>query len=459
MAEWSRDRQTLVAVMLATFALGWAYAVRTPPWQAPDEPAHFNVVAHVAASPLDLPRLEADAYSQATIEELTRQRFPAHLPIDSLRYEHYQPPLYYYLAAAAFRLAGSETREQLLLIRFLGVLLGATTVALAWQIARAVIPDDKTLAVASAAFVGFLPMRLAATAAASNDALAHPLAALALLLAVWHATGRLNGIRFVATAAAVMAAALLTKVSAAPAVVALAVAVVARWHTVGRGAPTAALHAIATLSAMLALAAVPVVPWLARNARVYGGLDVLGTRAHDRAVVGQPRTVDWIASEGLGAWMERFVVFTFQSFWGVFGWLAVFMDRRIYVALAAWSAVALLCGAGHVWRLWTRQAPAARRARPALAVLGLALALNILMYVAYNALYVQHQGRYLLVSLPVIALLLGLGVRDSARWTAAAVGLGGVRFAVGRIALCGSCVAMAGLAWLALVRYVVPGLS
>ena len=41
--EWS----ALAAVLLVYLALAGAYAIRTPDWQAPDEPAHYNYVRQI----------------------------------------------------------------------------------------------------------------------------------------------------------------------------------------------------------------------------------------------------------------------------------------------------------------------------------------------------------------------------------------------------------------------------
>ena len=43
---------------------------------------------------------------------------------------------------------------------------------------------------------------------------------------------------------------------------------------------------------------------------------------------------EWIAAHGWNGLLARFVEFTFKSFWGVFGWMGVFLDNRIYLALA-----------------------------------------------------------------------------------------------------------------------------
>jgi hypothetical protein len=43
-----RPRRIILLVILALYViLGVLYAVRTPPWQAPDEPAHYNYVRFV----------------------------------------------------------------------------------------------------------------------------------------------------------------------------------------------------------------------------------------------------------------------------------------------------------------------------------------------------------------------------------------------------------------------------
>ena len=73
------------------------------------------------------------------------------------------------------------------------------------------------------------------------------------------------------------------------------------------------------------------------------GWDILGMRFHDAVVVGQPTTADWLAENGSIAYSERAMTLTFRSFWGVFGWLSVFMDSRIYTLLLVFTGV-VLCG-------------------------------------------------------------------------------------------------------------------
>jgi 4-amino-4-deoxy-L-arabinose transferase-like glycosyltransferase len=458
-AGWARpERAVLGLTLLLTLGLGVAYAVQTPAWQAPDEPAHYNYAAQLAEHPGTLPRLAPGDYSREQIELLTRLRFPKGLSVDGLRYEDYQPPLYYYMAALAYAAGGPGTDGRLLAIRLLGAFLGVCTAALAWQIARMTVPGDAALALGSAAFVGLLPMRLAIASSANNDALAHPVAAGLLLVGVLRATGRLDGRRYALLGGAASAAAVLTKVTLYPLIAVLAMAELLRWPT------TAALarrlrESLRTLLGLAAAPAVVAVAWCARNVAVYGRWDLLGTQAHDRIVAGQPRTADWIAQYGLQAWASRFAAFTFDSFWGVFGWMGVFLDRRLYAALFLATVVAGMGLALYLVRLRHRQARSAPGERRAVGLLSLAVLVTILLYLAYNVGYVQHQGRYLLVALPALGLFYNLGLREGA-WRLA--GLAPARLppvATERAALAAFSLALAVLAWVALVRAVVPGLG
>src|SRR5581483_5313079 len=81
------------------------YATRTPPWQVPDEPAHFNNVRTIADTGT-LPVLAPGDYDGPYLETLKARHFPPELSVAPVRYESYQPPLYYALLAALRRLGG-----------------------------------------------------------------------------------------------------------------------------------------------------------------------------------------------------------------------------------------------------------------------------------------------------------------------------------------------------------------
>src|SRR5574340_1261751 len=104
-----RHTSTLVLglVLLVYVLLAGLYAVRTPRWQAPDEPAHFNYVRAIAETGT-LPVLSPGDYDQKYLEEIKSKRFPADMSVDSIRYEAWQPPLYYIAARSEERRVGKS---------------------------------------------------------------------------------------------------------------------------------------------------------------------------------------------------------------------------------------------------------------------------------------------------------------------------------------------------------------
>src|SRR5690606_26490930 len=127
-----------------------------------------------------------------------------------------------------------------------------------------------------------------------------------------------------------------------------------------------------------------------RNLAVYGGVDILGKGAHDRIVVGQLRTADWVAQLGAGPAVRQFAVTTFQSFWGQFGWMGVVMDRWVYATLALFV---LIVAVGLLLAWLQRQGDASGREQ-ALILLA-TVACTLILFLSYNLTFAQQQGRYL----------------------------------------------------------------
>lgn len=441
----------LALILLVYLALATLYAVNVPAWQAPDEPAHFNYI-HELASTGQIPVLRLGDYDEAYIRLLTSQRFPPELSIASLRYEAHQPPAYYLLGALVFRVTGG----QLLPLRLLSVALGALFIALVYAIVRLVFPGRAELALGAAAFTAFLPMHVAQAASVNNDALAEVLLAAILLLSIRYVKLAMLGPRAPGAWDALaigllLGLALVTKVSAYVAIpIALAASLIA-WYEARRASavnnspihhsPINHLVLIALPALLLAL------PWYIRNAQVYGNLDILARTWHDKVVVGQLTTGELLAQAGLAAVLERFLVWSHSSFWGVFGWMGVWMDARVYTAALAFGlAVAAGCG----WQVAERNTTANERQRMAgvaedaglnepvtdhrlpitdhrtrfrrwaLALLGLAALGTLGIYLAYNLQFIQPQGRYLFPALPAVSLAVAVGWWTVVRWPAAA---------------------------------------
>ena len=200
------SEKRFLALILALFlALGTAYAMMTPVFEASDELWHYPMVRHLA----DGNALPVQVFDPA-------QAGP-------WKQEASQPPLYYYVGAAlTFWIdtsdmehvrwlnphvdngvitedgninlvvhdpAASPWRGTLLavrIIRLASVLMGAATVYLTYRIARKVAPERPEIALGAAAVNAFMPMFLFISGAVNNDNLAIPLASLALLLMIRH---------------------------------------------------------------------------------------------------------------------------------------------------------------------------------------------------------------------------------------------------------------------------------
>jgi hypothetical protein len=153
--------------------------------------------------------------------------------------------------------------------------------------------------------------------------------------------------------------------------------------------------------------------WL-RNLIIYPNWDFLALRWHDLVVQGQPTTADWIADYGAIAYLERAFGLTFRSFWGVFGWLSVAMDDRVYTAALLFTGVLFL---GILWacvRLISG-APDTDMDRfqvTVLVILALLMATVAAGYVWYNIKFVQHQGRYFFWGMLAISTVVALGWRE-----------------------------------------------
>ncbi|HOT91261.1 MAG TPA: DUF2142 domain-containing protein [Anaerolineae bacterium] len=384
-----KDWPALV-ILIVYLAIGTLYAIYTPAWQAPDEPAHYNYIRALAEGK-GFPVMEPGDYDQAYLSRLTSEGFPPELPVAALEYEDHQPPLYYLLAAPIYRLSGGSV----VALRLFSLMLGGVGVAMVMAILYEFWPDHRGRAWFGGGIVAFIPQFVAMMAAINNDVLT-----LALLwFWLWLALRYLRGQTPSWLLGGVLGLLLLTKSTGYGALVLAALAIALRARRAGQSLRWSAREALLILGPALALGAL----WWTRNVVVYGWPDMMGLIRHDSVVVGQPRTADWIARDGLLPFLGSAARTTFRSFWGQFGWMGVVLDARIYLGLAIFSILGVW-GAG--WRLarGVRDGLEARQ-RDGLLVLGASALITLVLFVGYNLTFVQHQGRYLFPALP----LLGLG--------------------------------------------------
>ena len=143
-----------------------------------------------------------------------------------------QPPAYYLLAALPWQAAaGTSPNMQLFWTRLLGVAGGLATLWAGWEAARLLWPGQTQLSLAAAALAALAPGFLYLLASVNNDPLAVGLASVAVVagLRLWN--GNRNW-RWIIAWAAASVAAVATKLTAAPVVLAVAAALLWRFRAI-----------------------------------------------------------------------------------------------------------------------------------------------------------------------------------------------------------------------------------
>jgi 4-amino-4-deoxy-L-arabinose transferase-like glycosyltransferase len=403
-----------LAILSGYLLVGALFALLTPAWQAPDEPAHYNYIAQLARHGC-CPVIASGDWDSAYLDQLKSARFASTLldKLDRVQYEDHQPPLYYLLQAPLFTLTGGS----LIALRLFSVVMGAGIVICAYGIGRTVAPGRPPVALGAAALVAFLPQHLAILASVNNDALGNLMIAVTLLAAIFYLrTGRVHPWQL----GILVGLGLITKVSTIflVGIVPLAILLRSRRSSVVGTGYISSLRAFAI--PVLLIAGV----WWARSVSVYGFPDIFGLREHNLVVADQPRTADMIAQVGIGAYLQIALQTTFNSFWGQFGWMALPLPGWMYglflgLMLAAGSGLAIYAlTPGPSGR---RELGGGEEMRPyevvehgsngvVWIILLATLALAVLQYLYYNLEFLQLQGRYMFAGLIPFALLMALGV-------------------------------------------------
>ncbi len=449
------ERARLTLLLLVYLGVGSAFALLTPDWQVPDEPAHFNYVRQVSTHRGCCPIIEVGDWDQNAMWDLIGEGFPPGSDLSAFQYEDHQPPLYYQLASLIYNL-GHDEAVQLKLLRLLSVIYGAGVVYCAYALGKAVVPDRPGVALGAAAFVAFLPQHVAMMAGVNNDSLAELLIAITLLATVYYVLGLVKENQRLGQLLASIMLLLLTvllivhRVPIMVGVVFLALIALGAWSYLDNPAGDWPLWGIGILLGLifatkvtgywlalliplaLLLRAWPIKDWRAfrrqlvfvlvpalllgglwwlRNIGIYGFPDFLGLGAHNLVVADQPRTAAQIAQMGFGPYLSESLQLTFDSFWGQFGWMTLPLQDGMYRVLLALTLVAF--GGLFVDAVLLHpRAQIERRPhmRTAWALLWLAIGLTLLAYVYYNTEFLQRQGRYLFPALIPIGIFIALGL-------------------------------------------------
>ena len=391
---------------------------------APDERQHVNYIRHLIAG----------------------KGFPVFNPKDPDLYETYQshqPPAYYVLADVWCQLIGAthlENKDNGLKLRALNIVLGAGTVAGVFFLAFWGFRNTE-VALGAAAFAAFLPMSTALSGAVSNDPLL-------ILLSTWTLAVTALCLREswtlerIGVIGVLTGLALLTKTTALALVPVLILATFLPQekdlpYEVKQDEPMSSALAgvdamrrprpafqMMALAAVIALALVG--PWWYRNQNLYH--DPLAIKAFNSAFTGSAQKAQIVAGieaengGGTGEltyWKDWVGWWTSRSFFGVFGYMDIWMNERgtsftgvsksgaapntLYRMLLA---LTVLCVLGWLIAITKDEWKETRSVQ----ILNAAFALVVLLlFLRFNMQYFQAQARYLYPAIGPIACGVSIG--------------------------------------------------
>ena len=368
---------------------GFGCKDRTPP----DETAHVLYVRHLL--------------SERTLPILTS---------GGGNYEAHQPPLYYLTIAPVMALGqvlgrGSPVDHSgapppdVWLGRLWSVLIAAGVTVACYLLGCAVFPRSRWLPIGVGLTSALLPGHIINLAAITNDGLAELLST----LVIWQCVVLLRQpptARRLLAIGLLTGGALLTKTSC---LFLLPVAAGAVALSASPWAPEPCTWRRFRAGLWLAIGPALLLwaPWIAHNLAHYPG-DPLVARTFVE-IFGKDRwTPERFFAQGLsplGYW-RLVLMWTYLSFWGVFGQAMVFMPGWYYL-LATLLPVACLVG---FTRALKRLREADRETRGLWSLLALTAILVFLQFLSFNRTFFQAQARYLLPAIGPIACLLAAGL-------------------------------------------------
>jgi 4-amino-4-deoxy-L-arabinose transferase-like glycosyltransferase len=475
MRAWSRAvPRAAWACALVALANGLAWSLITPPFEVPDENAHYAYVQQVAErgtvprtvlpegmlSPAEdatlgtvlFYQIVGERYNPAPMSQLQQQAVEQveHAPLhtrgdgDALSATN-NPPLYYALEAIPYRLAvGGSVLDRLAAMRVLSALMGAVTVLLIYLFLSELLPARRWAWSAGALVAAFQPLFGFMSGGVNNDNLLY-LTAAGVLWALARTFRRgltpANG----AWIGGLLGAGIVTKLTLLGFVPAAVLGVLlALW----RAWPTHRARALRGAAWAVGLAAAPVLAYVALNHLLWkrgvipGGLgSVPAAKGSEiRFNFREELSHIWqlflppIGMRHQFAYLPLWKTW-FKGFFGRLGWLDYEFSYHFYLGALVVSIGVVALAVGELIRC--RRALARRVAELAvyaLAVAGVCVAIGVESYremIQTGGVGVFEQPRYLLPLLALYAAVATLAVRVGGRRWGPALGVGLVLLAIG----------------------------
>jgi hypothetical protein len=447
-------RREVLAVAVLALGSGMSWAGVTPLFQATDELAHAAYVqalaelGHPPRQKKNTGEVSAEMACWADFVRLEKARFyhPEHPPWrrhagdpcagmdrrkDAAQYQAVQPPAYYAMASAGYRVGNVLDRplpDRLLLTRLVSVLLAAVTVLSVFLLVREVLPASPWPARAAALAVGLQPVLMFNVSFINSDALVVATTAViaAVLARTWRRGPTLPHGLLVGGLLALGALSKINFLLLVPCVVAVQAVAVLRWSALPlrrRGL---------LLAASWATALVPVLAYLSL------GESIWESEVQDQAGVAPPVHVSKTDMASF-VWQSFLPPLPFMDdrfpgirppalegmlfgptsrlgWWNDYGIGEPWRTLLVLACVALVARAVLLAARRRAWRL------------PLFVAATVALTFTALLVAAlYDPSRFQVQGRYLLPLAPIWALAVGVAASGvQARLQRHAVALLGV---------------------------------
>ena len=351
----------LIAISLVQ---GFIYSAIIPPWQAPDEPRHFEYVkllyekrrlvgwGDVTPSVEQEIIASMDRYNFWQFGIVHAQVFPSEgLPqsfkdiwIPGVSHELHQPPLAYLVYATVLPLAGPDLATQLYAMRLISVLMGTLVVLAAYLTMMELFPEDPFIFIGVPTLIAFVPMHAYTTSVLTNDNLAALLVSLVILLQVISLRRGLSVSRL-AVSVILLGLGVFTKRTALVALPIILVVIAIHLWRRGFRPHLAWKKAAVVLASLSLLIVVAVLNWDRLRAFLFRLLPSIDRELHKllyiyllyflRPSAGHRYSLDptkYFTADSL-AYYRRFLQMLFETFWARFGWVNVRLHPLCYLLI------------------------------------------------------------------------------------------------------------------------------